>query len=76
MGSTIFYAVKINTMFKADGYAIANFKEEVMEELTEHLAMNGYTFDTNGEDIIFIYDDELDYLLNILDDRNLMYEVI
>lgn len=76
MEATLWYAVKINTMYKADGYSICNFKEEVMNELTEHLAMNGYTFDTNGENIIFIYDDELNYLLTILDDRNLKYEVL
>ena len=50
--------------------------KKAMSSLTEHLAMNGYTFDTNGEDTIFIYDDEFDYLLTILDDRNLKYEVL
>lgn len=47
-----------------------------MSDLTEHLAMNGYTFDTNGEDIIFVYDEEIDYVETILDDWEIKYEVI
>ena len=76
MNPTIWHGIKIDTMFKADGYLINNFQEDVMDELTEHLAMNGYTFETNGEDTIFIYEEEFGYLLTILDDRNLKYELL
>ena len=61
---TVFYKVKIT-----------NLPESGLSEVTEHLSMNGYTFDTNGEDSIFIYEDELGYLKTILEDRNLKYEV-
>ncbi len=40
--------------------------EETMSEITEHLAMNGYTFDTNGEDTLFVYHEEIDYVMQIL----------
>lgn len=46
-----------------------------VSEITEHLAMNGYTYETNGESVIFISGDELDYLKTILDDRNVQYDV-
>ena len=50
--------------------------EETMGEVTEHLAMNGYTFDTNCEDIIFIYEEEVDYLITILNDREIEFEAV
>lgn len=76
MDATLWYAVRIDTMHRTDGYMINDFNAEVMDELTEHLSMNGYTFDTNGDDVIFIYEDEVGYLLTILEDRNLKYEVL
>ncbi len=61
---TIFCKVKLLNGFQAE-----------LSEVTEHLAMNGYTYDTNGEDSIFIYEEELSYLETILQDRNLKYEI-
>ena len=63
-GPTTFYKVKLLNGFQAE-----------LSEVCEHLAMNGYTYDSNCEDSIFIYEDELSYLKTILDDRNLKYEV-
>lgn len=40
--------------------------KEIMSEITEYLAMNGYTFDTNGEDVLFVFEDEVDYVMQIL----------
>ena len=61
---TTFYKVKLLKESKAE-----------LSEVCEHLAMNGYTYDSNCEDSIFIYEDELSYLKTILEDRNLKYEV-
>ena len=61
---TTFYKVKLLNGFQAE-----------LSEVCEHLAMNGYTYDSNCEDSIFIYEDELSYLKTILEDRNLKYEV-
>jgi len=72
---TVFYMVQINTLFLKTGFMITDFRK-IMSELTEHLSMNGYTFDTNGDDRIFIYEEELSYLLTILDDRDLLYMVL
>ena len=40
--------------------------KETMSEITEHLAMNGYTFDTNCENVLFVYSEEVDYVMQIL----------
>lgn len=61
---TTFYKIKLLDVSKSE-----------LSEVCEHLAMNGYTYDSNCEDSIFIYEDELSYLKTILDDRNLKYEV-
>lgn len=45
-------------------------------EITEHLSMNGYTFDTNCDRTIFIFDEEACYLETILKDRNIEYYVL
>lgn len=72
---TTFFAVQLNELMDSNGYMISDFTE-VMSELTEHLSMNGYTFDTNGDGTIFIREDELAYLKTILEDRELMYTVL
>lgn len=59
---TLFYAVRI--------------KNGKMSKITEYLAMNGYTYDTNGEDILFVYVEEIDYVVTILDDHDVKYEII
>lgn len=45
-------------------------------DLTEHLAMNGYTYETNGEDVLFVFDGELEYVKTILEDRGIEYDVL
>lgn len=51
---TIWYAIKLHC------------NEETISEITEYLAMNGYTYDTNGEDVLFVYHEEVDYVMTIL----------
>lgn len=63
---TTWYAVKL----------IGSNVKENMNEVTEHLSMNGYTFDTNGEDTLFIYDEEIDYVITILNDRDIEWEAL
>ena len=63
---TTWYAVKL----------IGSNVKGNMDEVIEHLSMNGYTFDTNGEDVLFIYDEEIDYVITILDDRNIEWEAL
>lgn len=63
---TTWYAVKL----------IGSNVKENMDEVTEHLSMNGYTFDTNGEDVLFIYDEEIDYVITMLDDRDIEWEAL
>ena len=54
---------------------LLNGSESKLSEVCEHLAMNGYTYDSNCENSIFIYDEELSYLRTILENRGLEYEV-
>lgn len=63
---TTWYAVKL----------IGSNVKENIDEVTEHLSMNGYTFDTNGEDTLFIYDEEIDYVITILNDRDIEWEAL
>lgn len=63
---TIWYAIKLIGL---------NVKEN-MNEVTEYLSMNGYTFDTNGEDTLFIYNEEIDYVMTILNDRDIEWEAL
>ena len=46
-----------------------------VSDITEHLEMNGYDFDTNDADSIFISEEEIEYLMTILDDRGYDYVV-
>ena len=50
--------------------------EDACMEITEHLAMNGYTFDTNCEKTIFIFDEEACYLETILEEHGIKYDVL
>ena len=75
MDATVWYAVGVNQLITSDGHLITNW-DDVWSELTEHLSMNGYTFDTNGKNLIFIYNEEISYLLTILEDRKLIYTVL
>lgn len=59
---TTFAAVKLNNI-------------KYISDITEALAMNGNTFDTNGENIIFIHTDEIHYLLSILNNKKIEYEL-
>lgn len=63
---TIFYGLQLHS---AD-------LEKTMAEVTEHLSMNGYTFDTNGEDTLFVYSEEVDYVETILKDRDISFHRI
>ena len=54
---TIFYGLKLNC------------DKETIREIIEHLVMNGYTFDTSGiygDDTLFVYNEEIDYVMQIL----------
>ena len=55
-------------------YAVRLKDKSQMGDLTEHLAMNGYTFDTNGEDTLFIFEEEIDYVETIMSDHEIEFE--
>lgn len=45
-----------------------------MEELEEHLSMNGYNFGIDKKrNLLFVFIDEIDYVETILMDRNINY---
>ncbi len=46
-------------------------------ELQNHLSLNGYHFniDSKNGDIL-LFDEELSYLITILEDRNIEYEIL
>lgn len=44
-----------------------------MEELREHLYRNGYDVEWVSDGIIDVYEDEVDYFITILKDRNVEY---
>ena len=62
--ATIYYKIRIKSPTTKD-----------ILEITEHLSRNEYTFDTNGKDAVFIYEEEIEYLMTILDERGFDYEV-
>lgn len=45
-------------------------------EIINHLMMNGYTFYTNRKDIIFVYSEEAAYVLTILKDHKIAYDIL
>ena len=61
---TIWYGLKLNT------------DEDKMGDFCEHLAMNGYTYDTNGDDVLFVYHEEIEYVVTILNDLDIEFEII
>ena len=48
--------------------------KEKMNELQNHLSINGYDFSTSGMSIS-VYEEEMDYVETIMDDRNINYFV-
>lgn len=47
-----------------------------MEELENHLYMNGYDFGIDqNRNLLFVYEEEIEYVETILADRNIAYEV-
>ena len=47
-----------------------------MEELDNHLSMNGYDFGIDKKrNLLFVVGDEIDYVETILRDRNIYYQV-
>lgn len=45
-----------------------------LEELENHLSMNGYNFGIDkSRNLLFVYIEEVDYIETILDDRNINY---
>ncbi len=47
-----------------------------LEELENHLSMNGYNFGIDkSKNRLFVYIDEIDYVETILKDRNIIYGV-
>lgn len=45
-----------------------------LEELENHLSMNGYNFGMDkSRNLLFVYIEEVDYVETILDDRNIIY---
>lgn len=55
-------------------FAVKLRDKSQMGDLTEHLSMNGYTFDTNGIDTVFIFEEEIDYVETILHDHGVEYD--
>ena len=56
--------------------AIKLLNKDNMPDLTEHLAMNGYTFDTNGNGILFVAEDEITYVITIMKDHGVEFEPV
>lgn len=47
-----------------------------LEELENHLSMNGYNFGIDKKrNLLFVFIDEFDYVEEILADRNIIYSV-
>lgn len=47
-----------------------------IEELENHLSMNGYNFGIDKKrNLLFVFIDEFDYVETILKDRNIVYNV-
>lgn len=61
---TIWYGLKLNC------------DKESFDDISEYLAMNGYTFDTNCKDTLFIYHEEIDYVITIIEDFNIDFDII
>ena len=47
-----------------------------LEELENHLSMNGYDFGIDkSRNRLFVFVEEIDYVETILEDRNIIYDV-
>lgn len=47
-----------------------------LEELETHLSMNGYNFGIDkSRNLLFVFSEELSYVITILEDRNIIYGV-
>ena len=44
-------------------------------EITEHLKMNGYTFYSSSDNIIFVDSEEVVYIATIFKDNGIEYEI-
>lgn len=65
-------------MIEFDKYAKIYFlnTDADMDELENHLSMNGYNFGIDKKRrFLFVFIDELDYVATILEDRNINYGV-
>ena len=58
-------------------YALISLGNGVdVEELDNHLSMNGYDFGIDKKrSLLFVVSDEVDYVETILKDRNIYYQV-
>lgn len=58
-------------------YALISLSNSTdMEELDNHLSMNGYDFGIDKKrNLLFVAGDEIDYVETILKDRNIYYQV-
>ena len=45
-------------------------------EITDHLKMHGYTFFVSGENVIFVYSEEVVYVATIFKDNGIEYEIL
>ena len=45
-------------------------------EITEHLKMNGYTFYSSSDNIIFVDSEEVVYIATIFKDNGIEYEIL
>ncbi len=45
-------------------------------EITDHLKMNGYIFYVSGENVIFVYSEEVVYVATIFKDNGIEYEIL
>lgn len=52
--------------------------EEQIDELKNHLSMNGYDFSVSEEDgvEIAVHEEEMDYVETIMDDRDIDYRIV
>lgn len=56
--------------------SISLYGDADLEELENHLSMNGYDFGIDkNRNLLFVFIEEVDYVETILDDRNIIYDV-
>ena len=58
-------------------YCLKLFNIRDMDEMYEHLTMNGYIFEVNNEhDVLFVIEDQIQYVETILNDKGISYEIV